>query len=135
MSIFGNLQTVTLVNRLVDDSGNKIEQEFMYDGWSVKIADTLVAPIGPARILIHQSMRKFDPSTNQPVYGLGCPELGIPTDPIKKSELGNELIDRSNLPGRVEARRLNNPIIRHDPMVMGNPGGRDGAFPGHYGER
>lgn len=134
--------TVTLVNRLRDADGNPIRQEYMYDGESVVILDKLVVPEGAARIIVHNSMFKVGADVINPEYKLGVPEWGLPTEPIRPDEFGDELVDRQTLGyprqtihGKVLGKGPphRNPTPRRDPLSVSNPRG-DGAFPGHYGE-
>ena len=129
--------TVTLVNRLRDENGDPVTQDFMFDGELVQIIDRLTVPYGIGRILAHHSMKKLDLVTMRgSEYSLGCLEFGLPESPITVTDGEvQELVDRNLLPyrKRVESRRLHNPIMRHDPMSVTNIGEKDGAFPGGFG--
>lgn len=131
--------TVTLVNRLVDDDGNKIPQDFMYDGDCLTITDQVTVPWSVGRIIFHHSMRRLDPVTMRgTVYSLGCAEYGFPSDPLPLSTLEqhNELVDRDLLGHnkRVQPTHVHNPIMRVDPINMRDPGREDGAFAGGFGK-
>lgn len=135
--------TVTLVNRLVDDDGQPVPQEFMYDGESVVIVDRTTVPVGAARIIVHHSMFKMDPVTSVPQYKLGVPEWDLPCEPICLSEIGDELLDRDAVGWPRQTIKgtklgkgppLRNVGARHDPIAVNDPRGGDGAFPGHYGD-
>lgn len=135
--------TVTLVNRLVDEAGELIPQEFMFDGECVWVRDKLTVPVGIARVLVHHSMFKMDAFTNRPQYKLGVEEWGLPTTPITPDEIGDELVDRESLgwprqtvKGKVlkKGPPLRNVAQRHDALSVNDPRGGDGAFPGFYGE-
>lgn len=135
--------TVTLVNRLVDASGNRIPYTAMFDGESVVILDELPVPVGIARIIVHNSMFRVDPYGGEPQYKLGVKEWGLDVSPLAPTDISDELIDRSD-PAigprmTIKGTKLGKgrplpPPRRHDPMNIREPGGReDGAFPGVYG--
>ena len=136
---FGQIEAVRLINRLVDADGTPVPQTLVFNGQHFQIERELLVPMGVARILIHHSMCLMDPVTNVPQYKLGCPEMGLPHDPIVVDSLPIELLDRSKIPmgskHHHEYRRIHNPIMRTEPMSVSDPGGRDGAFPGFYGDR
>lgn len=133
--MFGLEPTVVLVNRVVDDDGRPVPHIGMFDGQRVEIVDRLPVPYSVARILIHHSMFRLDPNTNLAEYKLGCPEMQLPTDVLKQSEIDqrNELLDRDKMTHgqRVKAVALNNPIRRTTPVSMDASGG-DRAFPGFF---
>lgn len=133
--MFGLEPTVTLVNRVVDDEGRHVPQVGMFDGQRVEIVDRLPVPYSVARILIHHSMYRLDPNTNLAEYRLGCPEMDLPTNEIKQSDIDsrNELLDRDKMSygQKVKAVSINNPIRRTTPTSMDASGG-DRAFPGFF---
>lgn len=135
--MFGLQPTVTLVNRVVDEAGKPITQYYTFDGRSVAITTELQVPLGVARILIHNSMWKLDPTITSPEYKLGCPELDLPVEPITPDMLAskNELLDRSKMAhgAKVKAVHIHNPIIRTTPISLDGRGG-DRAFPGYFQE-
>lgn len=133
--------TVTLVNRQVDEAGQRIPYTFVYDSQPVTFVDTITIPIGPARIIVHNSMYRTGPNGND--YRLGVAEWNLPCDPLPPTEFRDELIDREALgyPRQTvkgtklgKGAPLRNPTPRREPTSINNPGGKDGAFPGHYGE-
>jgi hypothetical protein len=133
--------TVTLVNRLIDNEGNHVPYEFVFDAIPGQVVDRLTVPVGPARIIVHNSMYRMGVD-GQIEYRLGVPEWNLPCEPIPPSEFRDELIDRAGLgyprqtlKGHVlkKGPPLGQPK-RQDPLSVNSPGGRDGAFPGHYGE-
>jgi hypothetical protein len=118
-----------------------VPYEFTYDAQPGQVIDTLVVPVGPARIIVHNSMYSSGPDGLE--YRLGVAEWGMPCTPIPAGEKRDELIDRST--GNIGPRQtitgkklgkgppLKEPK-RHDPISLENPRGQDGAFPGFYGE-
>lgn len=133
--------TVTLVNRLVSDDGQHIPYDFMYDGQPGTVVEKLQLPVGAARIIVHNSMYRYGPNGIE--YRLGVPEWEMPCEPIPPSEFRDELIDRAGLgyPRQTikgtqlgKGPPLKNPVARHDQLTINSPGGKDGAFPGFYGE-
>jgi hypothetical protein len=133
--------TVTVVNRLIDDDGNHVPYEFVFDAIPGQVIDQMVMPVGPARIIVHNSMYSTGPNGNE--YRLGVKEWGLPTDPIPPDDLHrDELIDRAALgyPRQtIKGNKLGKgaPLkqpARVDPISTNNPRGGDGAFPGYYGE-
>lgn len=138
MATFGLGRTVRLVNRVVDEKGEKVPQEYMYSGEAFKVRDTLDVPEGIARIVIHQSMYKLDSATGLPAYKLGAREFGIPIDdlPLKEIER-DELLDRpESQKKRMELKRIVNPI---NPGQSRGPApirpSAEGAQPGEFGFR
>lgn len=149
MNPFGLGAVVRLVNRVVDEDGARVPQEYMVGGEAFWIRDTLDVPAGVARIVIHQSMYKLDPVSHGAVYKVGCEELGVPTEPIPVAETKRlELLEREYLPpdrqfgakdryGRtLKPVRMHNPIRRMDPIAINAPRpSENGALPGEYGDR
>lgn len=139
MAAFGLGRTVRLVNRVTDEHGNKVPQEFMVGGEAVWVRDTLDVPVGLARIMVHQSMYKLDAATGTPVYRLGCQSFeGCPVDDLPVSELSrDELIDRpESQKARMKKERIHNPIA---PGQSRGPApiraSAEGAQPGEFGFR
>lgn len=132
---------VRLVNRVVDEKGEKVPQEYMFSGEAVVVRDTMDVPIGAARILIHQSMYKIDPVSGQASYRLGCDRLGVPTDDIpEKDTKRNELFERELLPESVRRKQKTEKI--HNPINPGLSRGpkairsdAEGVQPGEFGFR
>lgn len=139
---FGFGQTVRLKNRVIDDKGERVPIEFMVGGEAIWVRDTLDAPIGVARIMIHQSMYKVDPVTGLPSYKLGCDRLGCEETDLPVAETKRlELLDRDLMPesarGKMRVEKIHNPI---NPALSRRPqagpgAGNDGAFPGEFGWR
>lgn len=138
---FGRGPVVRLVNRVVDDKGAKVPQEYMIGGEALWVRDTLDIPLGEARILIHQSMYKVDPVSGTPSYRLGCPALGCPDDDLPVAEVQRkELIERELLPAserkKMKYEKIHNPInpgmSRGVVPIKGNA---EGVQPGEFGFR
>jgi hypothetical protein len=141
--------TVTVVNRAVDEDGQPVPYEAHIDGQVIRIDRAVDLPVGIARIIVHHSMYRLDPVTQQAQYRLGVAEWGLPTDPLPPEEWQREeLVDRANLgPARqhgakdprtgrrLALMRIVNPIRRHDPLVVSAPKpNQDGVHPGGFGE-
>jgi len=139
--------TVKLVNRVRDKNGKPVPYTAYYGGDTVVIVDELRVPLGPARVIIHHSMYKQEPDTLYSSYRLGCPDLGLPCDPLTEEEVNRlELVDRDLLgPDRQFGAkdrfgRALKPVkkvyhaMRNDPLTIPDPGSGDGAFAGTYGE-
>jgi hypothetical protein len=132
---------VRLVNRVIDEKGERVPQNVTYSGEALVVKDTLDVPVGAARVLIHQSMYKVDPVSGTPSYRLGCSALGCPVDDIPKQEAyRQELIDRELMTEserkKMKMVRIHNPI---NPGLSRGPGGirqdAEGAQPGEFGYR
>ena len=138
---FGLGRTVRLVNRVVDESGNKVPMEYMVGGEAVWVRDTLDVPVGAARILIHQSMYKIDPINATPSYKLGCRELEVdPSDLPFADTQRLELLERELLPEserrKMKVERIHNPINPGLSRVAKNiRPDEEGALPGEFGFR
>lgn len=139
MATFGLGSTVRLVNRVTDEKGEKVPQEYMYGGEAVWVRDTLDVPVGIARILVHQSMYKLDALTGLPQYKLGCRSFeSCPIDPLPVKDLDRvELIDRpEGAEKKMSIKRINNPI---NPGQSRGPApiraSAEGAQPGEFGFR
>lgn len=137
--------TVTLVNRVRDPQGRVIPYEVMFDGESEKIVETLTVPVGIARILVHNSMFRWDPNGGEPRYKLAVREWGMDETPISVEQIGDELLDRSDpsigprrtIHGKIltKGRPLQNVDQRRDPLSVRTTGAReDGVFPGGFGK-
>lgn len=138
---FGLGPSVRITNRVVDESGERIAQEYMVGGEAVWVRDTLDVPLGVARIMIHQSMYKIDPVNSTPSYRLGCKELGIDPSDIQLADTQRlELLERELLPEserkKMKVERLHNPInpglSRGARTIRDN---EEGALPGEFGFR
>lgn len=136
---FGQGPLVRIINRVVDEKGERVPQECMFGGEATWIRDSLDVPIGIARILIHQSMYKLDALTGLPLYKLGCRSFeNCPVDDLPVNELNrDELIDRSEAQKkRMKLTRINNPInpgqSRGPQQIRPNA---EGAQPGEFGFR
>lgn len=135
--------TVTLINRVRDASGKVVPYTATFDGESEEIRESLVVPVPIARILVHNSMYRWDPHGGDPMYRLAVHEWGMDETPIMVSDLGDELLDRSDpsigprttIHGTKlgKGRPLPEPR-RRDPVSIRDIGEKDGAFPGAYGE-
>jgi hypothetical protein len=132
---------VRLVNRVVDENGERVPQNVTFSGEALVVKDTLDVPVGAARVIIHQTMYKIDPVSGFPSYRLGCSALGCPTDDIPKEDAYRvELIDRDLMPEserkKMKLERIHNPI---NPGLSRGPGGiradAEGAQPGEFGYR
>lgn len=135
---FGIGRTVRLINRVVDETGKRVPQEYMVGGEAVWVRDTLDVPVGLARIIVHQSMYKLDSATGIPAYKLGCREFDIPIDdlPLKEAQR-DELIDRpESQKKKMKKEYINNPInpgqSRGPQQIKPNA---EGAQPGEFGFR
>lgn len=132
---------VRLVNRVVDENGERVPQNVTFSGEALVVKDTLDVPIGAARVIIHQSMYKVDPVSGTPSYRLGCQKFGLPTDDLPKSEAyRQELIERELM---TESERKKMKIVKiHNPINPGLSRGPanirvadEGAQPGEFGYR
>lgn len=133
----GAQRFVTVVNRARDGQGRIIPYHAHYGGEAFVIEDAVEVPEDIADILVHHSMRRYDPATQTAEYTLGCEARGAPTDPIRGDEKIVELVDRSDplvAARKVEVRKIMNPIRRRDPLAVGTLGDKDGAYPAHYGD-
>lgn len=140
---------VRVVNRIVGEDGTPVPYEYMFGGEAGWITDHLDLPVGEARTIIHQSMFRLDPVSNQPEYKLGCAELGADEAPIPVAHTRRvELVDRSLLPpdrqfgakdrfGRTLQRvPMHNPITpRRDASPIGPRPTEGGVHPGEFGDR
>ena len=139
---FGEM--IRLINRVVDKDGKRIPWEVRIGGEVVKMTHTLDLPVGMARIAVHQSMYMVDPVTGSALYRLGAvdsqteePVWGLPCDDLSeetvtRTELYGRELDAAS--GKVETRRIHNPVRRHDPVNQDSPRpNEDGAGPGHFG--
>lgn len=139
MNPFGLGPVVRVVNRVVDEQGQRVPMKCMVGGEAIKIVDTIDLPMGLARIAIQQSMYRIDPVTHAADYKLGCEKLGTPVSDLPVSETQRtELIDRELLPPNrqnVKTVRIHNPIRRMDSMMVRVPKpNADGAYPAGFGE-
>jgi hypothetical protein len=140
---------VTVVNRVVDEQGQKVPYEAYVDGTVMKIVDSAPVPAGVARIIVHNSMYAIDPVTYSGQYKLGVKEWGLPVEDLPLPTVQRlELVERAHLGphrqfGATDPKtgkkytpyRLRNDIRRHDPITQTMPGPRqDGAFPGGFGD-
>ncbi len=132
---------VRLVNRVVDEKGERVPQNVTFGGEALVVRDTLDVPIGAARVIIHQTMYKVDPVSGAPSYRLGCSTLGCPTEDIPvKDAYRVELIDRDLMPEserkKMKLERIHNPI---NPGLSRGPVGirqdQEGSQPGEFGYR
>lgn len=138
---FGRGPVVRLVNRVVNEKGERVPQSARIGGEALVVRDTIDLPIGEARVLIHQSMYKIDPVSGEPSYKLGCSALGIPVDEIPEKDTQRvELIERELMPEserkKMKLEKIHNPI---------NPGlsrgitpirsDQEGSQPGEFGYR
>lgn len=138
---FGMGPVVRLVNRVIDEDGSRVPQEYMFGGEAVWVRDTLDVPIGVARVIIHQSMFKIDPVSGAPTYKLGCLKLDCPIDDVPVASIKRaELIERELLPEserkKMKFERIHNPI--NPGLSRGTSaikGGDEGAQPGEFGFR
>ena len=134
--------TVTLINRVRDKAGNIVPYEVMFDGESETIQESLVVPVPIARVLVHNSMFRWDPNGGDPQYRLAVREWGMDESPITTEEIGNELLDRND-PAvgprmTIKGTKLGfgppiAPPRRRDPISVRDVGDADGAFPGAFG--
>lgn len=138
---FGMGPVVRLVNRVVQENGERKPQHVTFGGEALVVRDTLDVPVAAARVIIHQSMYKIDPVSGAPSYRLGCQALGCPTDDLpEKDAYPIELIDRSLMPEserkKMKYERIHNPI---NPGLSRGPAGirqdMEGAQPGEFGYR
>lgn len=140
---------VVVVNRVVDEHGNRVPYEAYIDGTVLKIMDEEHVPSGIARIIVHNSMYALDPDTYIGQYKLGVAAWGLPVDDLPLSEVQRlELINREQLPvhrqfgavdnktgKKYQAVRRHNPVRRHDPIAQNLAGSRqDGATAIGFGE-
>lgn len=138
---FGMGPVVRLVNRVVDDKGERVPLEVMLGGEALWIRDFIDMPLGAARIVIHQSMYKIDPVTGSPSYKLGCKALDVPVDDLPVSETRRtELIERELMPEserkKMKYERIHNPINPGlSRGVVPIKGTAEGAQPGEFGFR
>ena len=138
MASFGLGSTVRLINRVTNEKGEKVPQEYMFGGEAVWVRDTLDVPVGIARILVHQSMYKLDSTTGIPAYRLGCREFNIPVDDLPLKEIQrDELIDRpESQKKKMKFEHIANPInpgqSRGPQFLRANA---EGAQPGEFGYR
>lgn len=138
---FGMGPVVRLVNRVVDEKGERVPQEVMLGGEALWIRDFTDMPLGAARIVIHQSMYKIDPVTGAPSYKLGCQALGVPVDDLPVSETRRtELIERELMPEserkKMKLEKIHNPINPGlSRGVVPIKGTAEGAQPGEFGFR
>lgn len=132
---------VRLVNRVIDEKGERVPQEYMLGGEALWVRDTLDVPVGEARIIIHQSMYKIDPVNGVPSYKLGCRALSCDDTDLPVAEIKRtELIERELLPEserkKMKLERIHNPI---NPAmsrgVSAIKGDAEGAQPGEFGFR
>jgi hypothetical protein len=139
--MIGRHGEVRLVNRIIDEHGQRVPQEYMFSGEAVVIQDVLDVEVGIARILIHQSMYKIDPVDGSSKYKLGCEKLETPTGDIPVADIDRiELIDRDLLPEsqrrKMKYEHLHNPInpnMSRGPLAI--KGNVDGSQPGEFGYR
>ena len=138
---FGQGPIVRVVNRVVDDNGERVPYNAMFSGEALVLRDTMDMPLGMARVVIHGSMYKIDPVSGAPSFKLGCSSLGCPVDDLALSEVTRvELIDRSLMSEserkKMKLERIHNPI---NPGLSRGPAGiradTEGAQPGEFGYR
>lgn len=138
---FGMGPVVRLVNRVVEENGERVPQNVTYGGEALVVRDTLDVPVGAARVIIHQTMYKIDPVSGLPSYRLGCSALGCPVDDIpKKDAYRVELIERELMPASEQKKmklvKIHNPI---NPGLSRGPASirqdSEGAQPGEFGYR
>ena len=132
---------VRLVNRVVNEQGERVPQNVTFGGEALVVRDTLDVPVGAARVIIHQSMYKVDPVSGAPSYRLGCQKLNCPEDdlPVKEA-YRTELIERELMTeserGKMKLVKIHNPI---NPGLSRGPGAirdtAEGSQPGEFGFR
>ena len=138
---FGQGPIVRVVNRVINEAGERVPYNAMFSGEALVLRDTMDMPIGMARVVIHGSMYKVDPVSGAPSYKLGCSSLGCPTDDLPLDEVNRiELIDRSLMSEserkKMKLERIHNPI---NPGLSRGPAAiretSEGAQPGEFGYR
>ncbi len=132
---------VRLVNRVVNEKGERVPQNVTFGGEALVVRDTLDVPIGAARVILHQSMYKVDPVSGAPAYRLGCSALNCPIDDLPvKDAYRTELIERELMSeserSKMKLVKIHNPI---NPGLSRGPGAiretAEGSQPGEFGFR